>query len=89
MTAIIITAIICATLVAIAWINKDRPTAKWDSRIEKNADLPTLEEAERNQIKKYFKGKCPYTDKKCEDWRCQDCEVEAAERKYMENDSEE
>ena len=54
-----------------------------------NADLPTLEEAERDQIKKYFKGKCPYTDKKCEDWRCQNCEVEAAERKYMENDSEE
>lgn len=35
------------------------------------------------------KGKCPYTDKKCEDWKCQDCEVEAAERKYMENDLEE
>lgn len=25
MTAIIITAIICVTLVAIAWINKDKP----------------------------------------------------------------
>lgn len=33
--------------------------------------------------KKHFKGKCPYTDKKCEGWRCQDCEVEAAERNYM------
>lgn len=28
MTAIIITAIICATLVAIAWINKDKPRQK-------------------------------------------------------------
>jgi len=28
MTAIIITAIICATLVAIAWINKDKPRGK-------------------------------------------------------------
>lgn len=69
--------------------DRDELAAKWNSRIEKNAELPTLEEAERNQIKNHFKGKCPYTDKKCEDWRCQDCEVEAAERKYMENDSEE
>lgn len=28
MTAIIITAMICVTLVAIAWINKDKPRKK-------------------------------------------------------------
>lgn len=69
--------------------NRDELATRWNSRIEKNADFPTLEEAERNQIKKYFKGKCPYINKKCEDWKCQNCEVEAAERRYMENDSEE
>lgn len=75
----------------VSFIKDDRYelAVRWNSRIEKNADLQTLEEAERDQIKKFFKGKCPYTDKKCEDWRCQNCEVEAAERKYMENDSEE
>lgn len=75
----------------VSFIQDDRYelAVMWNFRIEKNAELPTLEEAERNQIKKYFKGKCPYTDKKCEDWRCQNCKVEAAERKYMENDSEE
>lgn len=53
------------------------------------APTPAIPEYINEDAKKHFKGKCPYTDKKCEDWRCQDCEVEAAERKYMENDSEE
>ena len=42
-----------------------------------------LDITDNEDAKKHFKGKCPYTDKKCEDWRCQDCEVEATERNYM------
>lgn len=34
----------------------------------------------------YFNGKCPYTDKECESWACLDCEVEQAEREYMESE---
>lgn len=33
--------------------------------------------------KKYFKGRCPYTNKRCKHFRCEDCPVEAEERKYM------
>lgn len=53
------------------------------------APTPAIPEYINEDAKKYFKGKCPYTDMKCEEWRCQNCEIEAAERKYMENDSEE
>lgn len=35
--------------------------------------------------KEYFKGVCPYTDKPCEDWNCTECEVEKAEREYIES----
>lgn len=30
-----------------------------------------------------FGGKCPYTDKPCDDWNCENCEVEQQEREYM------
>jgi hypothetical protein len=30
--------------------------------------------------KEHFKGKCPYTSKKCEDWNCKECLVERQER---------
>ena len=53
------------------------------------APTPAIPEYINKDGKNHFKGKCPYTDKKCESWRCQNCEVEAVERKYMENDSEE
>ena len=33
--------------------------------------------------KEYFKGKCPYTDKPCDYFNCDTCEVEANERKWM------
>ncbi len=36
--------------------------------------------------KEYFEGKCPYTDKPCEDWNCSECQVNEEERKYMEGD---
>lgn len=32
-----------------------------------------------------FNGICPYTDKPCEEWNCIKCEVEKAERDYLEN----
>jgi len=35
-----------------------------------------------------FKGICPYTNKKCDTWTCNTCEVEARERKFMEGDTE-
>lgn len=30
-----------------------------------------------------FKGKCPYTSKECEKWTCYTCEVEKAEREFL------
>lgn len=36
-----------------------------------------------------FKGRCPYTDKKCESWKCEDCEVEKAEIDFADNKNEE
>lgn len=39
--------------------------------------------------KEIFKGICPYTDKPCEDWNCTECEVEKAEREYLESEAEE
>lgn len=32
----------------------------------------------------FFNGKCPYTDKPCYEWECDTCEVEAEEKKSME-----
>lgn len=34
--------------------------------------------------KERFDGKCPYTDKPCDDWDCANCEVNAEERKMLE-----
>ena len=31
----------------------------------------------------FFAYRCPYTDKPCYDWDCDDCEVEAEERAWM------
>ena len=36
-----------------------------------------------------FEGKCPYTGKECEDWRCGICEVEERERRWLEEDERE
>lgn len=36
-----------------------------------------------------FKGKCPYTGKKCGSWECEDCEVEKAEIDFADNKNEE
>ena len=33
---------------------------------------------------KFFDGKCPYTNKPCYDWECDTCEVDAEEKKSME-----
>ena len=30
-----------------------------------------------------FKGKCPYTSNECEKWTCRSCEVEKAEREFL------
>ena len=34
--------------------------------------------------KERFNGKCPYTDKPCETFKCEGCAVEDAERKFVE-----
>jgi hypothetical protein len=34
--------------------------------------------------KDHFNGRCPYTDKPCEDWNCNECEIEQEEREYLE-----
>lgn len=31
----------------------------------------------------YFKDRCPYTNKKCDDWNCQLCSIEKREKKWM------
>ena len=33
--------------------------------------------------KEYFNGKCPYTDKPCDSFKCEVCPVEAEERGAM------
>ena len=30
-----------------------------------------------------FKGKCPYTNKKCDDWNCKECKVNKEEEKSL------
>lgn len=32
----------------------------------------------------YFGGKCPYTDKPCNEWECGTCEIDAQEKEAME-----
>lgn len=32
----------------------------------------------------FFDGKCPYTDNPCYEWECDTCEIEAEEKKSME-----
>jgi len=34
--------------------------------------------------KNHFNGRCPYTDKPCDDWNCNECKVEQEEREYLE-----
>ena len=38
---------------------------------------------QRDVNKTYFNGRCPYTDKPCEDWNCYECKVEQEEREYL------
>lgn len=33
--------------------------------------------------KERFNGRCPYTDKPCEDWNCLTCEVDEREREWL------
>lgn len=33
--------------------------------------------------KELFNGKCPYTDKPCENWNCNECKIEQEEREYL------
>lgn len=39
-----------------------------------------------NNDREYFNGRCPYTDKPCEDWNCLSCKVENQEREWLEGD---
>ena len=32
----------------------------------------------------YFDYRCPYTDKPCYDWDCDNCEVDEKERRWLE-----
>lgn len=36
--------------------------------------------------REYFNSICPYTDKPCDEWTCQTCEVERRERDWVEGD---
>jgi len=38
---------------------------------------------------KFFNGICPYTDKPCDDWVCQECIVEEEERHLYDNEESE
>lgn len=38
--------------------------------------------------REHFKGICPHTNKKCEKWTCNICEVEKRERRFAEGDTE-
>jgi len=41
------------------------------------------DDMQRDVNKTFFNGKCPYTDKPCEDWNCNECKVEQEEREYL------
>ena len=38
--------------------------------------------------REFFEGRCPYTDKPCDEWTCQTCEVEQREREWLERDDD-
>ena len=40
-------------------------------------------------MRDFFDGYCPYTDKPCESWQCNDCEVEAEGYMWLEELDEE
>ena len=48
--------------------------------------LTWLDCTANDETPKIFKYRCPYTDKPCFDWNCFQCEVEKAEREYMESE---
>lgn len=39
----------------------------------------------RENDRLFFEGRCPYTDKPCDLWECDECEVEQREKEYMQN----
>ena len=41
-----------------------------------------MTEYKYNQDKEYFKGVCPYTNKKCKVWLCRFCHIEMRERRF-------
>lgn len=53
-----------------------------------NASYPTITVETDEYGRDYFKGICPYTNKKCDTWTCSVCEVEERERKFMEGDTD-
>ena len=40
-------------------------------------------------MRELFGGYCPYTDRLCSSWDCENCEVEAEEYKWLEELDEE
>ena len=37
-------------------------------------------------IREIFRGRCPYTDKICESWNCEECVIEQQERIWTKED---
>lgn len=57
---------------------------------KKEAEEEKIEEiiAGYNQrFREKQQGRCPYTNNYCEHWQCENCEQEAKERKWMEEDT--
>jgi len=37
-------------------------------------------------LKEYFHGKCPYTDKHCDNFNCVGCSINEEERQWLESE---
>ena len=59
-------------------------------RMSDPAFIEALKKAKaiENHDREYFKGICPYTDKPCDEWMCQTCEVEQREREWLEGEED-
>lgn len=57
---------------------------RWDEKEKPRKAGKRERGMKRTYDAKRFDGKCPYTDKPCYEWECDTCEIEAEEKKSME-----